>query len=1092
MAGVADWLNKIGCSQFIEAFEKNGVEFETLRELTNADLKDLGVYRLADRKHLLKEIEILAKQKAHSSIERRVLSILFCDLVGSTPLSQQLDIEEFRTAMRSYEDAAVQTIAKYGGYVAGYVGDGIVAYFGWPRADEGQATQAVRAALEAVAVVQHIKLDGGVVLSCRVSVASGQVAIGGEEHNESAMGVTPNLAARLQTLAGPNQIVIDKVTRRLIGARFELRPQQSARLKGFEHPVDVWEVIEEHKYLGQFEARHGGSACFLGRDKEILALLEIWQSVKCGIGQVVTVAGEAGIGKSRLVKEFEAEIKSSDVTVLRYQCSPYHVSSAFHPVIQHLEKAASFDVHGEPPSSKLEKIGLLFQDTISDNPRMVEILAALLSLSHADTEGNTKLAPAQRRELIIKLLVDHVIHLSCLRSILLIVEDTHWIDPSSVEMLNALINQTRRRAVMIVATHRPGHDLTLPVDPLQLTLERLSDKDIEAIARSVSQSSALSDLDIRRIASRVDGIPLFAEEFTSAAVDHQLGGEQRFDLPETIQASVMSRLDMLGDAKFVAQVASILGRTFRRSQLAVLTNNSPKILGEAITRLVASGLLLEGKQVGEIYQFKHALVRDVAYGSLSRKTRSELHKRLAYEILSDVIAEREPEVVAYHLTEAGLFPEAINHWKIAGYRASKASAHMESIAHFSRGLELIAKLPDESSRAGLEFSFQVGLMGPLIASKGYTSEELKDAISRALTLSQMIDRTPEVYAVLYSRWAFLLTGGSIAESYKVAQEFSELAVRQNDEDALLARYRMLGASRMCLGELNAAASALNQGISLYVPEKHAKLITTYGVDIRVALRCFQGEVLWLLGHVENARKSVAQALEEAKGIGHLHSIAMALFFCGLVSFLCRDKKAVHDRMLELTQLAAVQSIGAWPTLGRSMLGWSQLASEDMDKGFRMMLEGVAAAGNHGVSLFMPFIQCRMAEVLLCQGKLEEAGSLISEIEMLLHRTGERNYEAELLRLKAELCWKKSCFELADLQFRVAAEVAGRQSAKSIELRIATSFAKFLIERGEAARGLEILTQVYNWFGEDKESHDMTSAFSTLTALHAEVLAQVDG
>ena len=338
--------------------------------------------------------------------------------------------------------------------------------------------------------------------------------------------------------------------------------------------------------------------------------------------------------------------------------------------------------------------------------------------------------------------------------------------------------------------------------------------------------------------------------------------------------------------------------------------------------------------------------------------------------------------------------------------------------------------------------------------------------------------------LLYSRWAFLLTAGSIAESYRVAQEFSELAAKQNDDDALLARYRMLGASRMCLGELNAAAADLKLAISLYVPERHAKLITAYGVDIRVALRCFQGEVLWLLGHMDSARTSAAQALEEARGIGHSHSIAMSLFFCTLISFLYRDDGAVHDYMIEMMHLAAGQSIGAWPTLGRSMLGWSRLTTEGFDEGFQMMSEGVEAAASHGVSMFLPFIKCRMVEVLLCQGRVEEAEVLISETEALMCRTGERNYEGEFRRLKAELHWKKSQSEAADFQFREAVRVARTQSAKSIELRVVTSFAKFLAERGEAGRGREMLAQVYGWFDEGKGSYDMRSAFLTLATSRA--------
>jgi class 3 adenylate cyclase/predicted ATPase len=1081
MGDVARWLTRLGFAEFIAAFEENGIDFDSLRGLTNSDLKDLGVSRLVDRKRLLSEIAALPTEPSEPTPERRLLSVLFCDLVGSTPLSQQLDIEEFRAAMRSYEFAVTQSLGRYEGYVANYLGDGVVAYFGWPHADEEQACQAVRAALEMIDTVRQLDLESGVALHCRVGIATGQVVVGGDARKGSAFGPTPNLAARLQSEAVPDHILVDTATRSLIGSRFELRRLPPASLKGFEQTVDVWEVVGENKYLNHFEALRGTLARLVGRDKELRALHDLWQCARSGQGKLAAVTGEAGIGKSRLAREFEEQVDGPAVKLLRYQCSPHHESSAFHPIIHSLEKAASFDTGSKSAESRLGKIVDLFREGAREDDRVEELLASLMSLPYDKPTGLADLTPIQRRRLTIELLVGDAIRHSRTKPTLLVLEDVHWIDPSSLELLKVLVDRIENEAVMIVVTYRATWPGTLPGDPKLVTLEPLGDDDIESIARSVGRSS-LSDDNLRKIVSRVDGIPLFAEELASAALGQQFGGRPDSDLPETIQASVMSKLDMLNHAKFVAQVASVFGRKFRRSELDVLVGGSRTSLSDSISRLVKAGLLLEDSPRNENYQFKHALVRDVAYDSLSRKRRADFHRQLVYQVLLKTAPPREPEVVAYHLTEAGQLPEAIEYWKAAGYRALKASAYVESLAHFYKGLELVEKLPDRKRAAELEFSLRVGLIAPLIAAKGYTNDELEATISRALVLSEAIGKTPEIFPVLYSRWAFLLTTGSMLESYALAREFSSLAVRQSDDDALLARYRMLGGSQMCVSELAAAALSLDKGISDYDTEKHERLKTAYGVDIRVACRSFKGEVLWLLGQQDSARASTAKALEEAKAIGHLNSIAMSLFFCGLVSFLYRDEGAVESYITEMIQLAGEHPIGTWPVLGRSMLGWSQLSQNDAGAGLRMMTEGVEKAANLGVSMFMPFFNCRVAEVRLRIGLAAEADALISATEELINRTGERNYVGELERLKGELQWRRGENGSAERTFQRAIDIARAQGATSIELRAATTFAQFLGERDNAGRGAEVLSAACRQFTEGEGSPDMTAALSTLDKL----------
>lgn len=1085
MSDIADWLKRIGLGHLSYAFQSNGIDFESLEEMTNDDLKDIGVSKLSERKHLLREIDRLVLQRAQAAGERRLLTMLFCDLVGSTPLSQQLDPEELRLALRRYQDTVLRAITTYGGVVTNLKGDGVMAYFGWPRPDEDQASQAVRAGLDTISGVAQLEFKAGVKLRCRVGIATGRVVVGGEEHPDSAYGETPNLAARLQSAAGENRVVIDKVTRNLIGQGFLTEPLNPFTLKGFNRPVEVWEVVEERKYLDRFESLHEVSSQFVGRDAELRTLMQGWRHIEQQYGQCCLIKGEAGIGKSRLVREFELLIRQENCPILRYQCSPNHTNSAFHPVIQRLEKAAGFMPEGEPVSTKLAKIEALFEDAISDDPKVLELLADLLSIPHDISSGLSTMSAAQRRQLTITVLVEQAVRLSRSSPVLLLVEDAHWIDPSSLELLQELIKRTAQERIFAVVTTRPGRALPLPGTPTELTLPRLSDDDVAAIAISMRGGTDLSDSDVATIVARVDGVPLFAEELTSTLLERE-ADDRRLDLPENVQSSVMARLDMLGGAKYVAQVGSIMGKEFKRTQLFALATGLPPDLEKSIASLFQSGLLLESGGPDKIYSFKHSLVRDVAYESLLHEHRRQLHVRLVREVIPEDEKERVPELVAHHLTEAGLVVEALEYWKKAGYRASRASAHFEAIAHFNRGLALIRELEEDAARERLELGFQVGLTGPLIASKGYTSEELKAVVSRALALGKKVDDAPEIFSLLYSRWGFLLTAGSISESYDAAREFSSLAERHGNKDALYARYRMLGASRMCLGELEEATLDLEQAISLYSKEEHERLLTAYGVDIRVAARCFLGEVLWLKGYADSARRSVALALQEAKSIGHTHSIAMSLFFCALVSFLCREQNAVRDYMKEMMVLASRQSLGAWPTLGRSMQGWSLVAEGNLEEGLDMMNQGMDSAKKVGISMFVPFIKCRTAEILLSLDRIGESERTIADAEAIMNRTGERNYEGELRRLKGELYWRQGRIDEAEAQFCDALDITRRQKAKVVELRATITYARFLAARGQPDRACGMLSTIEAWFDEGRDGHDLVAAEAAIVALRSEL------
>ncbi len=1082
MSSVGAFLAGLGLGHLEARFAENGVDMEALGGLTNEDLIELGVARLMDRKRILQEIRRLAALRSNGDGERRLISVLFCDLVDSTGLSQRMDPEDMREALRAYREVCVRSIQAYGGFLANFLGDGVVAYFGWPHASEEQASQAVRAGLKMIEALGRIELAATTDLHCRVGVATGRVVVGGGADHDTAIGETPNLAARLQTLADRDEIVIDDTTRRMIGRRFLAKKMDAAQLKGFPRPVLTWRVLSEDPNVDRFDARADRWSVFAGRREEIGRLGALWARTQAGAGVAVVVRGDPGIGKSRLVWEFCREVGDRARQVFRFQCSPFHSNTALHPVAHGLEIAAGL---GAPDLTGPEKISRLrdFLGVGGDlDPFLLETFARFFGIEHAFSEALLKEPAAALRSRTLGALLRLLLGASARGPAIVVVEDVHWIDPSSEELLGMLVSHPDFRGIMLVATTRHGGTFRLPVEPEELDLPRLGDSDIAAIAQSVQGAQRLSGDEVADIVGRVDGMPLFAEELTSAIL---LDASGRQGLPENIQTSVMARLDHLGEAKFVAQVGALIGREFSRRDLAVLLRDAPIALDAALEALLKDGMIMWPNPPHGPYQFKHALVQDVAYHTLLREQRRHWHRRFATEALIEEDRRLRPEIVAHHLTEAGDIPASLEYWKAAGYRASRASANTEAMANFKRGLELIATLPPDADAAAAELGFLVGLAGPVIAVNGYTSDELGALIARAVEVSRRVGDAPEIFPLLYSRWAFSLTGGAMTESLGVAEQFSRLAESTGDHGALYARHRLLGASYMVLGRLREAREEIGRSINLYRSDEHERLVTSYGVDIRVASRCFMGEIAWLLGRPDSARRSASLALAEARALDHVHSIAMSLYFSGLVAFLRLDPEETGRRMDELFQLAARGPVGAWPTLGMTMRGWARAAAGDMEQGLKMMDEGIAAADRTGVCIFLPFMKCRMAQVRLDLGDISGARALAQEARAIIDRTGERVYEAEQRRLIGELNRREGRVPDAEAEFEAALAIARSQGARSLELRAAVAWGRLLAERDEASRARTLVEPILRLFDEGADCFDVQAARSLLSGLRAE-------
>ena len=741
---VADWLRALGLERYEAAFRENDVGAELLPNLTADDLKEIGVGSFGHRRQLLEAIAVLSLKgtpagdpvrlsasrnlgSAETTAERRPLSVMFCDLIGSTALSSRLDPEDLREVIRTYQASVATTIRQFDGFIARYVGDGVLIYFGWPEARETDAERAVRAGLAVAAAVSEASV-GGEALQVRIGIATGLVVIGepigsGDSRQQTAVGETPNLAARLQGLAGPGQVLIDAATRRQIGGLFECQDLGTVELKGLPVPVPAWQIVSENRTLGQFEALRSGATPLIGREEEIELLLRRWAQAKAGNGRVVLISAEPGVGKSRLAEAVAERIADEPHTPLRYFCSPHHQDSALYPVIAQMERTAGFQ-HADDPAARLAKLRALL---VPATPSMedVVLIAELHCLPSTDPAPPLGVTPQRKKDKTFEALLRQVEGLARQRPLLMIFDDLHWIDPSSRELLDRLIEHVADWPVLLLAMFRPEFQPPWTGQPhvMTLALARLDRRDTAAMVANVAGNAALPPEIVEEIAERTDGVPLFVEELTKAVLESGAQASAAlsavphpaWSVPATLHASLMARLDRLGSAaKEVAQAGAAIGREFGFGLLAPVTDLPEPDLREALDRLTnASLLFVRGTAPQSSYIFKHALVQDTAYGTLLRSPRQRLHARIAatLEDLFPAIVLAQPALLAQHCTEAGLVQQAVAYRLKAGRQALARSAMTEAVAQLRRGLGVLAGAPDGPWRRQQELDLQARWIG---------------------------------------------------------------------------------------------------------------------------------------------------------------------------------------------------------------------------------------------------------------------------------------------------------------------------------------------------------------------------------------------
>jgi class 3 adenylate cyclase/tetratricopeptide (TPR) repeat protein len=1033
--------------------------------------------------------------------ERRHLTVMFCDLVGSTALSARLDVEDLREVIGAYHTRVAEVVAGFGGYVARYMGDGVLVYFGYPKANEDDPEQSLRAGLALVDAIRDLK--GPEPLAVRLGIATGLAVVGdligaGASQEREVVGEMPNLAARLQSLAQPNTIVIADSTRRLIGSVFDLEDLGALPMKGFTEPQRAWRVLGESGVRSRFEAFRSAETSLIGRDEEIELLMHGWEQAKAGEGRVVLVSAEPGVGKSRLSVALEERLRAEPHILLRFFCLPHHEDSVLFSIISQLERAAGLD-REDTPEVKVRKLEALLAPTSPSNED-IALLAELLLLPTLLYPA-LDLPPQPKKERTFEAMLRHLDGLARRKPVLLIFEDLHWIDPTSRELLDLTIEYIERLPVLILATSRPEFTSPWSERPhvTTLTLSRLSRSHCEKLVRELAiDARALPKEVIEEILDRGDGIPLFLEEVTKAILELGAHTDQArgvlskvpspaVSVPATLQASLMARLDRLGtSAREVAQIGATIGREFSYELLAMVAQQPASELQESLGRLVEAGLVFQrGMLPRADFQFKHALVQDAAYSTLLRGPRQHLHLRIADALettFSDIAASR-PEAVARHLSEARRPERAISYWQRAGELALRRSATGEALAHFFSALRTLESLPDTLERAGPELNARLGLGTALSVARGPSHADVAENYARAVDLGRGLGDSTQLFRALWGSWYTTQVTGKGEQALVLADELVLLAQRLGDEDLMLEAYHSRWATSHTFG-LNAATLAdAERGMALYNPDRHHSHAYEYGGhDTGVCALAHGAMTLWVTGFPERALQRSDAALELGRRLAHPPSLAHAAWWSAALMQVLRRPEACRKLAELAIQIAHEQGSGifvACPLL----VGWAVFETGDRPKGLRLMEDRITSSRHGGRRFYYDYELLVFAEALLKAGAPDRALERIDEALEVIENNGSRLFLAECLRLRGEsLNALGARASDAEACLTRAIETAGRQNALSLELRAATSLARCWRDQGRLSDARDLLAPVYGRFTEGFDTADPVDARAILNAL----------
>jgi class 3 adenylate cyclase/predicted ATPase len=1103
---VATWLQSLALGQYEKIFLDNAIDLAILPELTEGDLEKLGVL-LGHRKIMLRAIAAQSVPgetpwRQRESAERRQLTVLFCDLAASTELSARLDPEDFRELLGTYHAAVRKAIKRFDGFIAKYMGDGVLIYFGYPRAHEDDAERAVRAGLELAAGIARIKA-GSAYLASRIGIATGLVVVGdligsGEARERGVVGDTPNLAARLQGLAEPNTVLTDQGTRRLLGNLFEYRDLNAVEIKGFPDPIKVWQVLRPSAVESRFEAlRTVRMTPLVGRDDEIELLMRRWSRAKEGEGQIVLLAGEPGVGKSRVAEAISERLGSQPHRRLRYFCSPQHRDSPLYPFIANLERAADF-TRDDPPELKLEKLDALLAQSGESPAETAALFADLLGLAAESRYPPPPDDPQQRRDLTFAAMLDQLRRLARRKPVLLIVEDGHWIDSTSLELVTMIIEQVPRLPVLLVLTFRPDFTPPWTGEPhvTSLMLSRLGDRETAALAEHTAGKVLPPEI-LDQIVQRADGIPLYIEELTKTILESRLvreeDGQYRLDgplpsvaIPSSLQASLMARLDRLSPVKEVAQIGSAIGREFSYQLLAAVAPHENAELEATLGQLVDSGLVFRrGEPPHDSFIFKHALVQDAAYSTLLRGQRQELHFRIgkALEERFAEIGETQPEILAHHYAQGGVLDKAIGYWRKAGERALRRSATAEAVQHLTHAIELTRSLPAAADRDRRELDLHLALGRMIRMVKGIAAPDTLHVFSRARELLDEDASVEEHITVLYGLWGVHYARAEHAAAWEVSKQCLALAERHRHDEAAALGHYILGDTMWATGAFAEARSHLEHILKLYEPLYESGAAQRFQHNYDVNALAFLAWSLWPLGYPEQAARAATRTISRARQVGHVPLLAFALHCGALLDAGFGDDDERGTGIADEAVAFCVQhGVAAYELWARFWQGAAFARRSDLHRGIDVMRASMAAAATIEAKLFRPLHLGQLASAYSHLDQPETAIGLLDEALATSETTKERLFDAELHRRRGDLFLILGNASQAEAALGEALTVARAQNARLWELRAATSLARLWRKQRRHVQARDLLEPLYGWFTEGFDTPDLRHAKILLNEL----------
>jgi class 3 adenylate cyclase/predicted ATPase len=1099
MTKLEQWLNELGLQQYAGTFTDNGIDFDILLELAESDFEKLGLL-LGHRRKLLKALAALkptptqsqpAATKAETQeAERRQVTVLFSDLVGSTAMANAVDPEDMSELIRRYQDACAGAIARFDGFIAKFMGDGVLAYFGYPQAQEDAAERSVRAGLALIDSVSQLPGPDGQLLSARVGIATGVVVIGdiigsGAAREHSIVGETPNLAARLQTLAEPNSVLVSQGTHHLLGRQFDYESLGERALKGFSNPIKVWRVLREAAIASRFAASHASrTAPFIGRTQEMALLLERWQLAKEGKGQGIFLSAEPGMGKSRMVDALCERITEDSYYHVICQCSPYHTNSALHPIIRQLEQAAGFTLENSA-AIKLEKLEAVLSATNNLNDSTRRLFADLLSVPLGDHHPPLDLTPSQRKAATIAAIVHQLTQLAVQKPVLFVLEDAHWIDPTTLELVSRLIDGIASARVLLLITARPefsspwtGNSHVTP-----LALSRLSKTQCNELIAGVAMAQALSPALVEDIVAKTDGVPLFVEELTKAIMESATPDQPA--VPATLQDSLMARLDRLGPAKEIAQIASVIGQQFSYALLEAVATAPASDVATGMARLVDAGLAFPQTQVSDpSYSFKHALLRDVAYDNLLRGRRQQIHERVgrALEQHFPAIAEGEPELLAQHFGRAGLADVACIYYERAGDRASAHSSFAEAVAHFSTGLTQAGQLEESPDRSRRELALLLKLGPALAIMKGPQSTEVEEVYGRAQKIGTTLAEDAAVFKATWGLWFSANVGRKLEKARDRAQELVTLGQHSTNEDLMLEALHCRWSTAFFRGDVASTLKDTHEGIKRYDPARHSWMGPVFGGhDPGVCALETYANMLCLTGFVSQGKAKMEQSVSLAERLKHPHRLGFALHGGATMYQLIGDHEAVDRMGQRLIEIAEKYNFPPQRAHALMLSGWARAIGKDSTAGLELMETEFPRAS--AIGPMFRYYAVLLAEARAKFGKISEALAVLQWAIDTITEPGIGWCVPELYRLQGMCLLRLDSpkEEEAITVLRMAVDIAKQQGAVLFQLKAAINLAEAAGAIGRPEKELKSLRDLCASFPEEFKAPQLAQARQILSS-----------